>query len=153
MSTKVEQARIYFESGFNCAQAVFAAFAQEMGMDESAALRLSSSMGGGMGGLREVCGAVSGMFLAVGGLMGYDAPDDPATKLEHYTRLQVLAERFHAEYGTIICRELLAQHQIDPSPIPADRNEAYYQKRPCARYVEACAALVEELLQKGPDTH
>ncbi len=143
---KATQARNYFEQGYNCAQSVVAAFAQEMGMDEKTALRLSSSFGGGMGGLRETCGAVSGMFMVLGLLKGYDMPDDPEAKKAHYQRIQALAQEMTAAYGTINCRELLASHGVEAKAQPSLRNEAYYQKRPCARYVEACARMVEEAL-------
>ena len=148
-STKALRARALFESGYNCAQSVFAAFAPEMGMDEKEALRLSSSFGGGMGGLREVCGAVSGMFMAMGALHGYDTPDDLDRKKAHYASLQALAERFRAENGTLLCRELLEKHGLTPSSVPAGRDAAYYAKRPCAKYVEQCAAMVEETLKNN----
>lgn len=147
-STKAETARAYFEQGYNCAQAVVAAFASEMGMDESTALKISSSFGGGMGGLREVCGAVSGMAMVMGMLKGYDSPDDAAAKQLLYQRIQELAGKMTDQHSTIICRDLLAQAGVTPASIPAERDEAYYRKRPCARYVETCAALLEEALKQ-----
>lgn len=131
MTPKAEKARGYFERGYNCAQAVFTAFAGEVGMDEQTALRLSSSFGGGMGGLREVCGAVSGMFMVMGMLKGYDAPDDPEAKKQHYARLQELAGRMEGQYGTLICRDLLKNNEIEPLPVPSERDAEYYTKRPC----------------------
>ncbi len=146
-STKAEKARAYFDQGYNCAQAVFAAFADEVGMDEQTALRLSSSFGGGMGGLREVCGAVSGMFMVMGMLEGYDRPDDPKAKSAHYARLQQMAGRMTDRYGTLICRDLLKNNNVQPLPTPSQRDAEYYKKRPCARYVETCARLLEEELK------
>ena len=149
VNSKAEKACAYFEQGFNCAQAVFAAFAEEMNMEEDAALRLSSSFGGGMGGLREVCGAVSGMLMAFGMLRGYDMPDDAIAKQQHYAAVQMLAGQFEKRHGTLICRDLLASHQIQAMPVPSDRDADYYAKRPCARYVETCAALLEKALVEG----
>lgn len=148
MTPKAEKARGYFERGYNCAQAVFAAFADEVDMNEQTALRLSSSFGGGMGGLREVCGAVSGMFMVMGMLKGYDAPDDPEAKKQHYARVQELAGKVEGQYGTLICRDLLKNNEIEPLPVPSERDAEYYKKRPCARYVETCAALLEEELKE-----
>ena len=149
-TTKTEKALQLFMQGYNCSQAVFAAFAADMGMDEAASLRLSSSFGGGMGGLREVCGAVSGMFMAMGVLHGYDVPDDAPAKAHHYARLQAMAARFTDAYGTLICRDLLQKNDILAVSIPAERNSEYYLKRPCARYVQACAAILEDTLaQEG----
>ncbi len=118
---KGEQARALFEQGYNCAQATFLTFCQEAGMPFEQALRLTSSFGGGMGRLREVCGAVTGMFMAAGLIYGPDDPTDDAAKKAHYARIQQLAADFKARNGTIICRELLGlQEQVsDPTPLAA----------------------------------
>ena len=136
----------YFNQGFNCAQSVFAAFHQEMGLSEPEALRIASSMGGGIGGLREVCGAFSGLSLALGALKGYDSPTDQEAKKAHYALIQQQAAAFTQTYGTLICRDLLASHDIAVSAIPAARDAAYYKARPCARYIETCAILAQEAL-------
>ena len=96
-----------FLDGYNCAQSVFTAFCDLHGMEEKEALRLSSSFGGGMGRMREVCGALSGIFMAAGLLYGYDSPDDKDAKTEHYRRIQELAGAFKERTGTLLCRELL----------------------------------------------
>lgn len=145
-STKAQKALNYFNQGFNCAQSVFTAFHEEMGLSEREALKLSSSMGGGIGGLREVCGAFCGLSMVLGALKGYDSPTDMDAKKAHYARIQAQAERFTAEHGTLICRDLLASHGIAPTPAPAERNADYYKARPCARYVENCAQMAEEAL-------
>ena len=144
---KVDKARAYFTQGYNCAQAVFAAFAEEMGLQEESALRLSSSFGGGMGGLREVCGAVSGMFMVLGMLEGYDKPDAPGLKKQHYAMIRGMASKMTEQHGSILCRDLLKSHKIKQTPIPRERDADYYQARPCLCYVETCAALLEERLK------
>ena len=80
MSSKSEQAEEYFKQGYNCSQAVAAAFSDEIGIDRGRLLKMASSFGGGMGRMREVCGAVSGMFFVAGALYGYDDPKDPQAK-------------------------------------------------------------------------
>lgn len=145
-SIKAQQALAYFFQGFSCAQSVFTAFHAEMGLSEEAALKLSSSMGGGVGGLREVCGAFTGQCMALGALRGYASPTDLEAKKAHYARVQALAARFTDAYGTLICRELLAQHEIAALAEPSARTPEYYRDRPCARYVEACAQWLEEAL-------
>ena len=147
-SIKAQKALDYFMQGYNCAQSVFTAFHEEMGLSEKTALRLSSSMGGGVGGLREVCGAFTGLSMALGALKGYDSPTDMDAKKAHYALIQQLGAQFVNDHGTLICRELLASHDIAPSPVPAERTAAYYKDRPCARYVEACARMAEETLAK-----
>ena len=102
-----EKARDLFREGYNCAQSVVGAFHEEMGLSLSEATRLASSFGGGMGGLRETCGAVTGMFLVAGMLMGYDDPADYDGKKAHYARIRQLAEQFRQKHDTLVCRELL----------------------------------------------
>ena len=128
-----ERAVDLFQEGYNCAQAVFAAFCDVTGMDFQTALRLTSSMGGGMGRLREVCGACTGMFLAAGLLYGYDDPTDPAAKAMHYLRIQMLAD----------------QHP-DTAPNPTPRTDDFYRQRPCARFVEDAARILDAYLKKEP---
>jgi len=107
MNTKGEEAKNCFECGYNCSQAVFCTFCKELGIDKETALKIASSFGGGMGRMREVCGAVTGMFMAAGLKYGYTLPEDPSEKTEHYKKNQNLAERFKERNGSIICRELL----------------------------------------------
>jgi C_GCAxxG_C_C family probable redox protein len=117
-------------------------------MDFETALKLSSSFGGGMGRLREVCGAVSGMFMVVGMKYGYSDPKDVKAKEEHYRLIQELAKRFEEENGSIICRELLGlDHQRD-MPVPEERNESYYQRRPCVELVRNAAKLLDEIMNE-----
>ena len=138
-----------FFGGYNCAQSVFLAFAEDMGMDRDTAARLSSSFGGGMGRLREVCGAVSAMFLAAGALYGYDKPGDDTVKMEHYALIQGLAAKFQAAHGTLICRELLGRSGPE-SPVPEARTPAYYASRPCAKFVATAARILEDYMAAHP---
>ena len=137
-----------FLSGYNCAQAVAVAFCGEMGLTERQAAKMVSSFGGGMGRMREVCGAVSGMLFVLGTLYGYDTPGDDATKKRLYGDVQALAGAFRAENGHIVCRELLKNPPSDPNPSP--RTAEYYAQRPCARMVMTAARLMEEFLEAHP---
>lgn len=135
-----------FSSGLNCAQAAFVAFCDETGMDRVTAMRISSSFGGGIGRLREVCGAVSGIAMAAGMLYGDYDPLDQVAKAAHYTFVQDLALRFKEENGTYICRELLDLPEGPDSPIPEKRSDAYYKLRPCAEYVGSAAEILARVL-------
>ena len=84
-----QKAAELFCNGANCAQAVFVAFAEDCGMSEDVAMKLSSSFGGGMGRLREVCGAASGMFMVAGLLAGYTTDDPKEKKDAHSGRRQI----------------------------------------------------------------
>lgn len=97
-----------------------------------------------MGRLRQVCGAVSGMFMVAGMLYGYDSPKDQKGKAEHYQRIQHLAARFREENGSIICKELLGLTENTFSHIPEERTKEYYKKRPCGQIVGMAAAMLEE---------
>ena len=148
MSSKADRARELFMQGYNCAQAVFGAFCEDYGMDFETGMRLVSSMGGGMGRLREVCGAVSAMFLIDGMAEGYSDPADHAGKTAHYARIQALAEVFKQENGSIICRSILKNPPSDPTPSP--RTAEYYAQRPCARMVMAATEILEEYIKSNP---
>ncbi|MEA5001425.1 MAG: C-GCAxxG-C-C family protein [Endomicrobiaceae bacterium] len=141
-------ARKLFEQGYNCAQAVFCAFCEDEGIDLKTGLKLSSSFGGGMGRLREVCGAVSGMFMAAGIKYGYDSVDDKQAKAAHYKLIQELAEKFKEQNGSIICRDLLGLNKQKDGYVPEDRTKEYYKKRPCVELVECAAGILEEYIEE-----
>lgn len=142
----VDLAREYFLKGYNCTQAVVLAFSDLTKIDEVQAVRLASSFGGGMGGLRETCGAVSGMLIVAGLLMGYDEPDNLEVKHAHYERVQALVNAFVEQNGTMNCRELLTRAGVPVSPTPAERTPEYYAKRPCEHLVASAAALLDDAL-------
>lgn len=143
-----EKAKSLFKQGYNCSQAVYLAFCDVTGMDEKTALMLSSSFGGGMGRMREVCGAVSGMFMVAGQLYGYSDPNDRNAKAEHYALIQRMAAKFREKNGSIICRELLGTN--DSAPNPTERTDRFYKKRPCAELVAMCAEITDGIIaEKG----
>ena len=129
MSEKAQRAKALFLEGYNCAQAVAGAFAPEMGLSVDAAARLASGFGGGMGRMREVCGAVSGMTLAASALRGYNDPKAGPEKIDTYAMIQELAGRFRAENGSIICRELLGLARPEGTPQAEARTPEYYKKK------------------------
>ena len=145
--TKRERAINLFEEGYNCAQAVFGAFSEETGMEFETAVKFASAFGGGMGRLREVCGAVSGMFMVLSILEGYSSPTAKEEKMDLYKKVQDLAEKFKEKNGgTYICRELLQNVATTKTHIPEDRTPEYYKARPCAKFVGDAAEILEEYL-------
>ncbi|HEX3026171.1 MAG TPA: C-GCAxxG-C-C family protein [Clostridia bacterium] len=147
MDSKIKETEKLFLQGYNCSQAVFGAFAQDVGMDRETAFKLSSSFGGGMGRLREVCGAVSAMFMIAGLKYGYSLPNAGEMKAEHYKLIQQLAQKFQEQNGSIICRELLGLEKPEGNPVPEKRTEDYYQKRPCVELVKSAAGIMEEFME------
>ena len=137
-----------FKLGYNCSQLVVVAFCDVTGMTPEYAAKLSSSFGGGMGRMREVCGAVSGMLMVAGLLYGYHTPGDDESKREHYRLVQELAGKFREKEKSIVCREILKNPPSDPNPTP--RNEDFYKKRPCARLVALAAQIPDDYIQEHP---
>ena len=137
-----------FLQGYNCAQAIVVAFSDVTGLDESFSARMSSSFGGGMGRMREVCGAVSGMLMVAGLLYGYDVPGDDRIKMEHYALVQDLAGQFREQVGSIVCREILKNPPSDPKPTP--RTAEFYAKRPCARMVLLAGQILDRYIAENP---
>uniref|UniRef100_UPI004025FDE1 C-GCAxxG-C-C family protein n=1 Tax=Candidatus Scatousia sp. TaxID=3085663 RepID=UPI004025FDE1 len=148
MNSYSQKAMNLFKEGYNCAQSVFLAFAEDLGFDKETALKLSSSFGGGMGRMREVCGAVSAIFMIAGLKYGYTSPTDKTAKTEHYERIQELAKKFKDKHETIICRELLGV-DADDNPIPSDRTPEYYASRPCERLIGDAAEIISEYIKSS----
>jgi len=131
-----EHAKTLFKEGYNCSQAVFAACADLYGItDEALALRLAASFGGGIGRMRQTCGAACGMFLLAGLENGSATPGDHEGKMQNYALVQDLATKFKQENGSILCAELLGIASKPQDPTPAARTAEYYQKRPCVELV------------------
>ena len=129
MSVKGEQAKALFLEGYNCAQAVFVVFAEDYGISREAALKLSSSFGGGFGRLREICGAVCGMTMALGLAEGNTTVEG---KLEHYEKVRELMAQFSERHGGYVCRDLIATGE----------------KHNCAEFVYSAAEILENYLAK-----
>ncbi|MBR3909043.1 MAG: C_GCAxxG_C_C family protein [Clostridia bacterium] len=144
-----EKAVNLFTKGYNCAQAVFGAFAKELGFDEATALKMAAPFGGGIGRQREVCGAVSGMLMVFGYLYGYETPETGEIKMHHYEQTRALCDAFKKQNGSIICRDILKTDEVGGTP--AARTEQYYHERPCVRCVRTASEILEEYIknQKG----
>ncbi len=145
--TRAEHAADLFHNGYNCAQAVAVAFCDLTGLTPKQAAKMAAPFGGGMGRIREVCGAVSGMLMVYGQLYGYEEPN-PTAQAEVYGTVQALAAKFRETAGSIVCRELLENPPTDP--VPSARTEAYYAQRPCVRMVYLAASILDEYISSHP---
>ncbi|MBE6889700.1 MAG: C_GCAxxG_C_C family protein [Ruminococcaceae bacterium] len=150
MSIKGERAYELFKEGYNCSQAVFGAFAEELGVDFDTAVKLASGFGGGIGRMREVCGTFTGLTMAASMIYGYNDPKDTETKTELYEKIRALADKFREDNGSIICRELLGLQQAEKSAVPEARTSEYYKKRPCAELCRYAAELLEQFINDNP---
>ena len=147
MNHEMKAAQLFLD-GYNCAQAVAVAFSDVTGLTPEFSARMASAFGGGMGRMREVCGAVSGMLMVTSLLYGYDPRLGDGVKKEHYALVQQLAGQFRAEAGHIVCRELLKNPPSDPNPTP--RTKEFYEKRPCARLVMLAARILDDYIRENP---
>ena len=137
----------YFKEGYNCAQSIVLAFIEEMGLDKQTALKISSAFGGGMGRLREVCGAVSGVFMVLGAKYGYYTAETGELKMNLYASVQEIASRFKEKNGSIVCKELIGVAGSE-APKPEKRTDEYYKKRPCVSLVGDAAEILENYLNE-----
>ncbi len=140
MSKYSDRAVELFMSGCNCSQAVFVAFATDLGLNEEMALSISIGLGGGVGRMREVCGAVSGSAMVVG--LKYPEYD----KMQVYELVRAIADEFKKTNPSIVCKELLELQEAEKSAKPDERTPEYYKKRPCVKIVEDAAKAVEKIL-------
>lgn len=151
MSEYGQKAKELFLEGYNCAQAVVLAFGdviQKNGnIDTKTLLKMASPFGGGMGRLREVCGSISGIFMVLGILEGYHAPEDRQGKIDLYRDVQQLAGEFQRKNGSILCRELLGLEPGKSQPVPEERTRAYYESRPCPEKIADAAEILENFLR------
>ena len=144
--SRAEYALSLFKSGYNCAQSVFAAYADLLGMDTETALKMSSAMGGGIGRMREVCGTVSAMAMLAGLKEGNADAEDEAAKEHIYALVRRMSALFKEQQGTIICRELLGIEGMEESAKPSVRTPEFYASRPCGRIIACAAEIIEDVL-------
>ena len=146
---RVQRAQELFRQGFNCAQAVFASCADLFDIrDEALALRMAASFGGGIGRMRQTCGAACGMFMLEGLHSGSAVAGDREGKAANYEHVQQLAAAFKQQNGSLVCAELLAGTATAPldGPMPEERTDAYYKKRPCIEMVSSAVRIFLENL-------
>lgn len=149
MTDRSEKARQLFLQGYNCSQSVTGAFADLLEIDEKTLMMLSSSFGGGLARLREVCGAVLGASLVLGLMFGYSDPKDYSGKSEHYKHVQEFARRFKEANGSYVCRELLGLKKSENTGyVPEKRTDKYYEKRPCPQICATAAGILQQYIEE-----
>ena len=148
MESKIEKAIELFKEGYNCSQSVVAAFADMYGFTRKQALKMGASFGGGIGRMRQTCGAACGLFMVAGLETGCTDGKDRDGKEANYKLVQNLAAEFEKRNGSLICAQLLGIEKNAPTPTtPEARTSEYYKKRPCVKMVEEAARIWVEYLQ------
>ncbi len=145
MSKKIEEAVGCFREGFNCSQAILSTYGSESGLEREVALRAGAAFGGGMGGLGEVCGAVTGAMIVIGLKYGYTMPQDKGAKEKTYARVRDFSGRFKARHGSLLCRELLGCDLGTAEGMALARQKGYFTEL-CPRFVRDAAEILEDVL-------
>ena len=147
--TAKEKAGSYFLEGYNCSQSVFCTFCDRFGIDEETAKKISAGLGGGVGRMREVCGAVSAAAMVLGSVCAPTDGADSESKKKNYDLVREFSERFLERHSSVVCREMLKLDvKMENTARPDDRTAEYYKKRPCLKVVEDAAEILEEMLGK-----
>ncbi|MBR3712221.1 MAG: C_GCAxxG_C_C family protein [Bacteroidales bacterium] len=148
-TSRQQSATNFFLQGFNCCQSVLLAFSDILKVDQETLKTIASGFGGGMGRLREVCGAFSGMVMMAGFISPAADPSIKEDRTKNYALVQQFAEKFkELNGGSIVCRELLglAKNAAKESPVPSERTADYYKKRPCPIIIGNAAKIIAEYL-------
>jgi C_GCAxxG_C_C family probable redox protein len=135
-----------YKNGYTCAQSVLTAFTDVTGLDTETSAKLASSFGGGMGGMKEVCGVLAGAFMVLGMKYGYNETSTPDEKKAHSALIKSFGDQFRDKYGSLLCRDLEATAKTEGF-LQGEQNNEFYQKKPCAVYVEYAAELLDEFLK------
>lgn len=142
-SVIITKALSYFDEGYACSQSVLLAFAKELDLNENTAKLISSTFGGGMGRLRQKCGAVTGGFMVLGLAYGNSDPKDMDTKLASYKKVRELNHLFEDIHGTSVCAELLKTHATE-----ADVAERKHHKIICRKIISDVTGILYDLTER-----
>lgn len=145
MTEREKQAEQNFYDGYNCAQSVFMAYADVLGLSREQAAMVSVGFGGGMGRLRLHCGAFSAAVMLAGMLEGAEGAEK-GHRPQTYARVQEIHRQFIARNGTISCAELLGRAGVPENPTPEERTPEYYAKRPCVGVIRSVCQLIDGML-------
>lgn len=151
LDERVSRAVDYFMAGYGCCQSVVAAFCDLYGLDETMAKRIAAGFGGGVGRMRMMCGAVSGLVMLVGLDCGQTEGSDREGKSACYKVVQELLAQSKAENGSVICAEILGLKGYEKAPcsyVASPRTAEYYKTRPCAAKVESAARIFADYLRR-----
>ena len=146
--TRKEQAIEYFKQGYNCTQAVVLTFKDVLTIDAEELCKIASPFGGGISRMRETCGAVTGMVLVLGNLVGYSTPETGEKKHELYKKTQEILKIFENRFGSLTCGKLLNLTQKHDDPKPSPRDHSFYLNRPCTELIGAAAEILEDSLKR-----
>jgi len=146
MRTKCEIASEKFLEGFNCAQAVFYSYCDDLQFDRDCALKLTCGFGAGMGRKQQVCGAVTGGIIIIGLQYGRGERDDRKATEQTYKKTRDLMDRFEFKHGTFICRQLLNGCDLMTEEGQRTFKENDLLNKTCKEYVRSVVQILQEIL-------
>lgn len=149
LEARVQRAVDNFMQGYGCCQSVVAAFADLYNLDDTMTKRIAAGFGGGVGRMRMMCGAVSGIVILAGLDRGQIDGADRKGKSMCYKVVQELLDEFKTQNGSVVCAELLGlkgHEKAQSSYVASPRTAEYYKTRPCAAKVESAARIFAEYL-------
>jgi C_GCAxxG_C_C family probable redox protein len=140
-----EKATAAFKEGYNCSQAVFSAFSEDLNLEKDLALKVSCGFGGGMARMGETCGAVTGAFMAIGAKYGKTDIADDAARAKTYAKVSEFVEEFKLRNNTIVCKELIGCVLSTPegAKIASEKN---LHSTVCPKFVADAAEILEKIL-------
>ena len=150
LDARVAKAVENFMAGYGCCQSVVAAFADLYGLDDTLAKKIAAGFGGGVGRMRMMCGAVSGIVMLTGLDCGQTEGSDREGKSACYKVVQELLEKSKEANGSLICAEILGlkgYNKAQSSYVASERTAEYYKQRPCAAKVESAARIFADYLK------
>jgi len=142
---RVDQAVSCFKSGFSCSQAILSTYAEQLGLNKDIALKISGTFGGGMAGMAETCGAVTGAFMVIGLKYGKIRPEDEESKRKAYALVKDFVKRFKEKNSSIICKELLGCDISAPEGAKIFKDKNLINTL-CSQFVKDAAEIIEKIL-------
>lgn len=139
-----EKAVECFGNGCNCAQAVFASFCEEMGLDKQVGLKIACPFGGGMGHTGGICGTVTGALLAIGLKYGPASPESGDIKMQNYKIAQDFVAKFKERNGSVYCTELVGYDLSDESQLALAKQTGVFKTK-CPKYIRDAVEILEEI--------
>jgi len=140
----IDKALSLFKEGYACSQTILLTFANQYNLDDKTAKLISSTFGGGMGRLRQKCGAVTGGFMVLGLAYGNTDPKDMETKLTAYEKVRELNHLVEEIHGTSICAELLNKYTNEAEVANRKHHDII-----CSKLIEEVAGILYDMIDEG----
>ncbi len=144
--SKAENAVQCFKIGFNCSQAIFSTYSEQLGLDTATALKIACPFGSGMGRMAETCGAVTGAYMLIGLKYGKYLPEDNVAKEKSFQLLKEFTDKFNEIHGSICCRDLLKYDMSTPNGLSYIKENGLWDSL-CPIFIRDAAQIIEELLE------